>query len=137
MDLVWPVGAETFLLALRHTNPSTILMRESGRIVVSSVPAEFKAAAYQLGAHHRLESINWDLLPFDVLPSRLFGIPAPSFSIRTRELEVRHAIDIGSHVYFETCVKSDVSRTGGMQLCHVSDMYAQWRAAHGRPFEDA
>lgn len=137
MDLVWPVGAGGFMLALRRTNPSTVLMRESGRIVVSSVPAEQKAVAYQLGNHHRLESIDWDKLPFDTSPSQEFGIPTPSFSMRTRELEVRRVTDVGSHVCFETCVKADVLRTGGMQLCHVSDMYAHWRAAHGRAFEDA
>ena len=137
MDLVWPVGEGRFLLALRRTNPSTLLMRESGRIVISSVPAGYKAVAYQLGSHHRLESIDWDKLPFDTIPSHTFGVPTPSFSMRTRELEVRWVTDVGSHMCFETRVRTDVLRTAGMQLCHVSDMYAHWRAAQGRAFEDA
>lgn len=137
MDLVGPVGSGTFLLALRRTSPSIELMRESGRIVFSSVPASHKAVAYELGAHHKSLAMDWDRLPFAVEPSPVFRIPAPAFALRVRELEVRRATEIGSHVFFETRIVGDARKSEGAQLCHVSDMYARWRAGQGQPFEAA
>jgi flavin reductase (DIM6/NTAB) family NADH-FMN oxidoreductase RutF len=136
MDLVGPVGDDTFLLALRRTSPAIELMRASGRIVVSSIPAAFKAHAYQLGVHHKAKSIDWSRLPFAVEPSPVFGTPVPAEAFRVRELEVRQSVEVGSHVFFFTRVAGDLRRADAPQLCHVSEMYARWRAAQNRPFVD-
>jgi flavin reductase (DIM6/NTAB) family NADH-FMN oxidoreductase RutF len=137
MDLVGSVGEGTFLLALRRTSPAVELMRASGRIVVSGIPAALKESVYALGLHHKAKSIDWSRLPFAVEPSPGFGIPAPAGALRVRELEVRQSTEVGSHMFFVTRVAGDSRRGDAPQLCHVSDMYARWRTAHGRPFVDA
>lgn len=137
MDLVGPLGEGMFLLALRLTSPSVELMRESGRIVAAGAPAAVKQAVYQLGNHHKKRSIDWDTLPVAVEPSPKFGIPTPSGPLGVRELEVIHSEPIGSHMLFVTTVAAQSSGADTPQLCHVSDMYAHWRAKHGRPFVDA
>jgi len=137
MDLVGPLGDELFLLALRKTSPSIELMREGGKIVLSAMPARLKDAVYRLGAHHKTIAVDWTALEFATRPSPLFGWPVPVDALDVRELEVRQCEEIGSHVLFVTRV-AGLSRGGdGPQLCHVSDMYARWRAAQGRPFADA
>jgi flavin reductase (DIM6/NTAB) family NADH-FMN oxidoreductase RutF len=137
MDLVGPAGEDTFLLALRRTSPSIELMRASGRIVVSAIPAALKEPVYALGMHHKQRSIDWASLPIRVEPSSTFGIPVPADALSVRELEVRQATEIGSHVFFDARVAAIDRRHDAAQLCHVSDMYARWRAAQGRPFADA
>jgi flavin reductase (DIM6/NTAB) family NADH-FMN oxidoreductase RutF len=137
MDLVGPVGQDTFVLALRATSPSIELMRASGRIVFSGAPAALKEVVFRLGAHHKARSIDWDGLPIAVRPSPHFGIPVPQAALRVRELEVAASHDIGSHVFFVTTVAADTRLADEPQLAHVSDMYARWAAAAGRPFDDA
>jgi flavin reductase (DIM6/NTAB) family NADH-FMN oxidoreductase RutF len=137
MDLVGALGDDRFLLALRLTSPSVELMRESGRIVVAGAPAAMKQQVYQLGAHHRKRSIDWGALPFAVEPSPDFGIPALSGPLGLSELEVLHSESVGSHMVFLTSVANRILGADEPQLCHVSDMYAHWRARHGRPFTDS
>lgn len=137
MDLVGPLGGDTFLMALRRTSPSIQPMRAGRRVVVSGAPGDWKTEVYALGRHHRERSIDWGALPFPVEPSPVFGIPAPAGALRVRELEVRHAEEVGSHVFFVTHVVGDEVRSDAPQLCHVSDMYARWRRAHGRAFTAA
>jgi flavin reductase (DIM6/NTAB) family NADH-FMN oxidoreductase RutF len=112
-------------------------MRASGRIVVSAIPAALKEPVYALGMHHKQKSIDWAALPITTAPSPTFGIPAPGDALSVRELEVRQATEIGSHVFFDARVATIDRRRDAAQLCHVSDMYARWRAAQGRPFADA
>lgn len=137
MDLVGPLGDRGFLLALRLTSPSVELMRASGKIAVSAVPASWKEVAYRLGDHHRKRTIAWDELPFAVAPSPVLALPVPVDALGLRELELAHAEPVGSHMLFATEVKIASTRDHAPQLCHVSDMYAQWRAAAGQPFVDA
>jgi flavin reductase (DIM6/NTAB) family NADH-FMN oxidoreductase RutF len=138
MDLVGPLGEQGFLMALRLTSPSVELMRASGRIALSGVPAAWKDAAHRLGDHHRKRSIDWQALPFAVAPSPLFGIPAPATRLGLRELQVRHCEPVGSHMLFAAAVASvSAPDEDEAQLCHVSDMVARWRATRGEPFADA
>ena len=137
MDLVGPLGGDLFLLALRLTSPSVELIRKSGRIVAAGAPAAMKEQVYRLGAHHKERSIDWDSLPFAVEPSPAFGIPTFSGPLGLRELEVLQSEPIGSHMLFVTSVANRIGAADEPQLCHVSDMYAHWRARHGRRFVDA
>ena len=137
MDLVGPLGDDLFLLALRLTSPSIEPICAGGRIVVSGAPAAMKEAAYQLGLHHKAPMVDWDGLPIQVAPSPLFGVPAPVAALGLRELEVRHFQPVGSHMLFVTSVAGFSHRREEAQFCHVSDMYARWRTAQGRPFTDA
>ena len=137
MDLVGPAEPGSFLLALRRTSASVETMRASGRIVVSGMPAALKEAVYALGNQHRAGSIDWTRLPVAVERSPAFGLPVPADALRVRELEVRAVIEVGSHAFFDTRVAADTHRGDAPQLCHVSDMYARWREARGRPFTGA
>lgn len=137
MDLVGPLDDDRFLLALRKTSPSIELMRAGGRIVLSGMPARFKEVAYRLAAHHRKLSVDWGALELATRPSPLFGFPVPAEALGWRELQVHKSAVIGSHVFFVTTVAGYTGAGDEPQLCHVSDMYAGWRAANGRPLEDA
>lgn len=137
MDLVGPLGDEFFLLALRRTSPSVQLMRESGRIVAAAAPASMKDQVYALGVHHKTPCVEWGALPFPIGPSPLFGIPTLSPSRDLLELEIIHSEPIGSHMVFVTSIARKSAEVAEPQLAHVSDMYARWRARHGRPFVDA
>lgn len=137
MDLVGDVVGGSFLMALRSTSHSVELMRESRRVVVASIPAAYREHAYALGVHHRKKDIDWGALPFAVRPSAAFGFPVPTAALRVRELEVREVHVVGSHTFFVTTPIADDGGRDEPQLCHVSDMYAEWRARRGRPFEAA
>jgi flavin reductase (DIM6/NTAB) family NADH-FMN oxidoreductase RutF len=137
MDLVRPVGGDGFLLALRKSSPSIELIRGSGRVVFSSVPAEQKEVAYRLGDQHRRDRVDWEALPFETTRSAGFSFPVPRFALRVRELEVLRSTELGSHVMFETRVAGDSGEAGGLQLAHVSDMYRAAREREGRPFVEA
>ena len=137
MDLVGPLGDDLFLLALRLTSPSVELIGKSGRVVAASAPAAMKEQVYHLGAHHKKRSIDWDALPFAVEPSPVFAMPTLSGPVGLRELEVLHSEPVGSHMLFVTSVANQIGEADEPQLSHVSDMYAHWRARHGRSFADA
>lgn len=137
MDLVGPLGEHGFLLALRLTSPSVELMRASGRIAVSAVPAEWKELAYRLGDHHRTRMLAWDTLQVRIAPSPVLGIPVPRDALGLRELAVERCEAVGSHMLFATSIVAHSAQRDAPQLCHVSDMYARWRVARGEPLTDA
>lgn len=137
MDLVGPLGDDRFLLALRQTSPAVELMRGSGRIVAAGAPATLKPAVYALGAHHSKRSIDWSALPFAVESSPEFRIPTPGCALGLRELRVIASEAVGSHMVFVTSVVTRSAAADAPQLCHVSDMYARWRARHGHPLTAA
>jgi flavin reductase (DIM6/NTAB) family NADH-FMN oxidoreductase RutF len=133
MDLVGSVGTGDYLLALRATSPAIELMESSGVIAMSAAPAEHLAAVYALGTHHRKRSVDITALPFDVRRSPLHGLPVLAHGL-TRELTVRATHRIGSHVLFVCQVDGEQGSTP-WQIAHVSGMYAEWLAKHGRPLE--
>ncbi|HEU4651595.1 MAG TPA: flavin reductase [Croceibacterium sp.] len=137
MDLLGPLGARGFLLALRLTSPSVETIRASGRIAVSAVPAAWKETAYRLGDRHRERTIAWSALPFAIVPSRTFGIPVPADALGVRELAVTHSEPVGSHMLFAASVVAATAQSSAPQLCHVSEFCARWRAARGEPFAEA
>lgn len=137
MDLVGPLGDDLFVLALRKTSVSIEPMRAGKRIALSAMPAQFKDVVYRLGAHHRAPSIDREALELATMPSPLFGFPVASEALSIRELNVRHSEVIGSHVLFVASVAHFSVRSDEPQFCHVSDMYARWRARCGAPFIDA
>lgn len=131
MDLVGRVSSGDFLLALRATSPAIELMEASGRIAMSGAPASQLQAVYALGAHHHKATIDLTALPFRVRQSELFGLTVLDEPGLVRELSVRAVHGVGSHVVFVTRVERESGRTDA-QLAHVSSMYAEWLARHGR-----
>ena len=137
MDLVGPLGTNQFLLALRTTSRSIETILASERIVLSGAPARCKELAYRLGGQHREGSIDWRALGVELEPSPRFGFPIPADRLGVRELELRHSQVVGSHRFFVTSIVHEEGPREEPQLCHVSEMYACWRAGQGRPFADA
>jgi flavin reductase (DIM6/NTAB) family NADH-FMN oxidoreductase RutF len=137
MDLVAPIGAEAFVLALRLTSPSIETMCASREVVVSAAPAAWKETVYRLSAHHKQASIDWHALPFALQPSTKLGIPRPVESPLVRELLIDDCSPSGSHMFFRCHIIASEGPSDLPQLAHVSDMYARWRQRHGRPFADA
>jgi flavin reductase (DIM6/NTAB) family NADH-FMN oxidoreductase RutF len=137
MDLIGPVSADRFTLALRSTSPSIPTMKSARRVSVSDVPARDYATAYKLGVHHKNVKVEWDRLPFEVRRSREFSLPYPSIALRVRELQILDFDTIGSHTFFVTRVASEDSAEEAAQFFHTSGIYQHFRSCNGRPFPRA
>ncbi len=134
MDLIGPVSAEHFTLALRSTSPSIATMRTSRRVALSDVPARDFSTAYKLGAQHRNVKVDWDQQPFKAIRSREFSLPCPAIALRIRELEIFDFDAVGSHTFFLGRVVSDLAGAQGRQLFHTSGIYQHFRTRKARPF---
>lgn len=137
MDLIGPVSAERFTLALRSTSPSIPTMKSARRVALSDVPARAYATAYKLGIHHKNVKVEWDRLPFAIERSAQFSLPCPSIALRVRELQILDFDTIGSHTFFVTQVISEHSAAQDAQFFHTSGIYQHFRSRHGRPFAAA
>lgn len=134
MDLIGPVGADRFTLALRSTSPSIATLQTARRVALSDVPARDFAAAYKLGIHHKNVRVEWERLPFEIHRSREFGLPVPAIALRVRELEILDFDAVGSHSFFVARVISDTPGTDATQFFHTSGIYQHFRRRRGRPF---
>jgi flavin reductase (DIM6/NTAB) family NADH-FMN oxidoreductase RutF len=113
------MGGGLFLLALRSTSPAIRLMTGSKRLALTAVPFDEKEVAYQLGAHHKKETIDWDALPFQGVPSPGFGLQVPASALGVLEVEVAAAERVGTHVLFVTRIVREERWRPGPQLGHV------------------
>jgi flavin reductase (DIM6/NTAB) family NADH-FMN oxidoreductase RutF len=127
MDLIGPVGAECFTLALQTTSAAVPLMERSRRIALGSVPAEQVAVAYELGKNHRKPCVDWDRLPFATTASSAFGLPVPHFSLRVREMQIENVRNMGSHKLFICRAIEDQRWADGLQLFFMHGFYHAWR----------
>ena len=134
MDLIGPVSADRFTLALRSTSPSISTMKSARRVALSDIPAGDYATAYKLGIHHKSAMVDWHQLPFDIRQTRDFQLRYPVIALRVRELEILDCDSIGSHTLFVTRVASECSFTPDPQLFHASGIYQHFREQHGRRF---
>jgi flavin reductase (DIM6/NTAB) family NADH-FMN oxidoreductase RutF len=130
MDLIGPTDSPYFSMALRSTSPAVRLMQLSRRMALASAPFSYKAAAYRLGEHHKLASIDFAALPFGTRPSPEFGLRVPEAALRIREVQVEEFHEIGSHILFLTKVVRDTVPEGpsGLQLFHAFSSYRQYLA---------
>ncbi|HEX8777130.1 MAG TPA: flavin reductase [Rhodanobacter sp.] len=137
MDLIGPLGRSgMFALALRSTNVSVPVMRESRRVALSCMPATMKDAVYALSVHHREPLPDWTALPFPVRPSRAFGIPVVAAALRIRELEIVHSEEVGSHTFFLGRIVSEEALVEDAQLHHTAGFHQAWRRRRGKPFAE-
>jgi flavin reductase (DIM6/NTAB) family NADH-FMN oxidoreductase RutF len=137
MDLVGPVSADRFTLALRSTSPSVPTMKSARRVALSDVPARDYATAYKLGVHHKNVKVDWDRLPFEIHRSREFSLPYPSIALRVREMQILDFETIGSHTFFVTRKISEYAAGDAAQFFHTSGIYQHFRGCNGRPFPPA
>jgi hypothetical protein len=137
MDLIGPVSADRFTLALRSTSPSIPTMKSARRVALSDVPAREYATAYRLGVHHKNVQVDWDHLPFAVLRSGEFSLRYPAFALRVREFAILDFETIGSHTFFLAQVASEQAVADDTQFFHTSGIYQHFRSRNGRPFAAA
>jgi flavin reductase (DIM6/NTAB) family NADH-FMN oxidoreductase RutF len=126
MDLVGRMGGDLFLLALRSTSPAIRLMTSSKCLALTAVPFDEKDAAYKLGTHHKKETIDWDTLPFQGIPSPGFGLRVPASALAVREVEVVATDLIGTHVLFVTRIVREERWRPGRQLCHIPGILREY-----------
>ena len=137
MDLIGPVTADRFTLALRSTSPSIATMKNTRCVALSDVPARECGSAYKLGIHHKNAMVQWDRLPFETRRSRDFSLPYPAIALRVREVEILDFDAIGSHTLFVSRIASEVSAGDDAQLFHTSGIYQHFRSCNGRAFPAA
>jgi flavin reductase (DIM6/NTAB) family NADH-FMN oxidoreductase RutF len=130
MDLIGPTDSPWFSMALRSTSPAIDLMRKSRRMVLASVPFEYRQFAYELGKHHKEVSIDWASLPFATRLSPLFSLPVAVAALRVREVEVEQVHEVGSHILFLTRVLGDsgLMPGTGRQMFHTFQSYRAFRS---------
>jgi flavin reductase (DIM6/NTAB) family NADH-FMN oxidoreductase RutF len=126
MDLVGRMGGDLFLLALRCTSPAIRLMAGSKRLALTAVPFDEKDVAYKLGTHHKKETIDWDELPFQGIPSPGFGLRVPASALGVREVEVAATDLVGTHVLFVTRIVREERWRPGRQLCHIPGILREY-----------
>jgi flavin reductase (DIM6/NTAB) family NADH-FMN oxidoreductase RutF len=127
MDLIGSTDSPWFSMALRRTSPAIKLMQESRKMALADVPFACKDFAYELGKHHRKETIDWASLPFPTGRSELFKLPVAEAALKVREVRVEQFHDVGSHVLFLTRILQEtphgVSRN---QMFHAFSSYRQY-----------
>ena len=137
MDLIGPLERSGFFsLALRSTNVSVPVMRETRRVALSGMPATMKAVVYKLAEHHRQPLKDWTALPFPVRPSQTLEIPVVTAALRIQELAIEHSQEIGSHVFFLCRVVSEESLAESDQLHHTAGFHQACRRRRERPFAE-
>jgi len=127
MNIMGDLDNGYFAFALKESRLAAHLVERAGRVALSSVPLSQTSLAYQLGANHRKQTIDWDKLPFATKMSVTFHIPVPVFAQRVREVEIETVRNIGSHTFFVARVIHDESLAGSVGLCIVHGFYQAWR----------
>ena len=127
MDLIGPVSAENFCLALHNTSSAVPLLERSRRVALSSIPIEQKSLAYSLGKNHSGNPFSQNQIPFGVVDSVRFKLPVPRFSLRVREMQIVTVRPMGSHKLFLCNMVEDHSYASGLQLCVIHGLYQVWR----------
>jgi hypothetical protein len=127
MNILGDLDNGYFAFALKDSRLAAHLVERAGRVALSSVPLSKTSLAYQLGANHRKQSIDWDKLPFATKMSPTFHIPVPVFAQRVREMEIETVHKLGSHTFFVARVIRDDNLSGNVGLCIVHGFYQAWR----------
>jgi flavin reductase (DIM6/NTAB) family NADH-FMN oxidoreductase RutF len=137
MDLIGPVSADRFTLALRSTSQSVPTMKSARRVVLADIPASARSTAYKLGVHHKNVKVDWDQLPFGIRRSPNFALPYPEIALRVREVEILDFDTIGSHTFFVTRIASELVVAEAPRFFHTSGIYQYYRTRNGYPFAAA
>lgn len=137
MDLVGPLQAEWFTLALRNTSASVETIKSTRRLALGDIPGTACQLAYQLGAHHKKPQIDWDGMPFKTVRSSQFALQVPEIALRIREVEILDFQAVGSHTLFVSRIISEQPLNAGPQLFHTCGIHQRWRVGHDRPLQVA
>ena len=129
MDLIGPVSARCFSLALHSTSTAAPLIERSRRIALSGVPPEHAAVAYQLGRNHEAPCVDMDHLPFATTRSAAFGLPVPRFALRVREMKIESVRTVGGYRLFLASAVEDRRLADRPQFFLVHGFYRRLAAS--------
>lgn len=132
MDLIGDTESGFFSIALRKTSPAIALMQRSRKLALSNMPIRTADDVYQLGAHHKKDSIDPASLPFSMDSSQEFGLPVPALATRIREVKIESWREVGSHVVFLTTQISEKHRSNEREFFHISGYYKHLLDSEGR-----
>jgi flavin reductase (DIM6/NTAB) family NADH-FMN oxidoreductase RutF len=130
MNLFGAIGHSYFAFALNSTRKAAPLVERAGRVALSNIPFEHAGLVRQLGKNHRLESVNWNELPFNTTRSAALGLPIPEFALRVREVEIETVRKLGSHTLFFARILRDDRLGNSLQFCMVHGIYQARRLRH-------
>lgn len=137
MDLIGPVSADRFTLALRSTSQSVETMKTARRVVLADIPGSARSVAYKLGAHHKNVKVDWAKLPFSIQRSPNFALPYPDIALRVREVEILDFDTIGTHTFFVTRIASELEIAEAPRFFHTSGIYQYYRSRNDNPLAAA
>lgn len=123
MNLFGAIGGGHFAFALNSTRKAAPLVERAGRVTLSNIPFEHAGLARQLGKNHRLESANWNELPFKTKRSTALDLPIPEFALRVREVEIEAVRKLGSHTLFFSRILRDERLRDGLQFYMIHGIY--------------
>lgn len=132
MNLFGCIGRGYFAFALNSLRKAAPLVKRAGRVALSSIPLEQAGLVRQLGKNHRLDSADWDRLPFATMPSPVLRLPVPRFALRVREMEIESVHELGSHTLFFARLLHDERLGDDLQFCMIHGIYQAWRLSTSR-----
>jgi len=127
MNLLGCISEGYFAFALNSLRKAAPLVKRAGRVALSSIPFKHAGLVRQLGKNHRLESADWDRLPFTTKPSTVLGLPVPQFALRVREMHIEVVSELGSHTLFFARLLHDERLGDELQFCMIHGIYQAWR----------
>jgi hypothetical protein len=99
MDLLGDIGRrKRYVFGLRHSNVALQMILQTGKLVVTEVPREFKNTVYELGRHHSSSPPSLDGLSFKVIESKNFSFFIPEWVESYKEVTIITTINMGSHM---------------------------------------
>jgi flavin reductase (DIM6/NTAB) family NADH-FMN oxidoreductase RutF len=116
-----------FGFSLPHGDVPERSVQQTRRAVISSVPMREANIPYLLVPNRDKPAMDWRQMPLQTRPSQLFGLPAPTFASRIRELQVEQVHRLGFHTFFLARVVSDEQLARVPELCVAHGFYADWR----------
>jgi len=132
MNIMGELDNGYFAFALKDSRLAAHLVERTSRVALSNIPLAQTSLAYQLGANHRKQTIDWEKLPFATRKSIAFQIPVPVFAPRVREMEIETVSKLGSHTFFVARIIHDEGFAGSVGLCIVHGFYQAWRLRGSR-----
>ena len=127
MNLCGDLGNGYFGFALRTERVAGTLVKEAGRMALSSIPEAQGYLAYRMADNHTKRSIDWSQLPFGTKTSKALRIPVPAFAQTVREMEIETSVAVGSHRFFLARIIEEEKFGEGLVFCSIHGFYQFWR----------
>ncbi len=132
-DLHGQLSTSTYVSSLRIGGKAEQQVRETGKIVLSIVPAKTFEDVYALGKNHMRDMRPVENFEMTGLRSRAWNVQLAFNVVKYYELEVIATRDVGIHRIFIYRIVSSSVLSEDQPLTHVHQFYAQWR--HDRQLE--